>query len=64
MEFHSIPEGMNVILELLHVSRGFSGGAVAKNLPANAGDTRDVGLIPGSEDLPEKEMATHPSIPA
>ena len=48
MEFHSIPEGMNVILELLHVSRGFSGGAVAKNLPANAGDTRDVGLIPGS----------------
>jgi len=27
---------------------GFSGGAVVKNLPANAGDTRDVGLIPGS----------------
>ena len=27
-----------------------------KNLPANAGDT---GLIPGSEDLLEKEMATH-----
>ena len=33
-----------------------------KNLPANAGDTRDVGLIPGSEDLLEKEMATHFSI--
>ena len=62
MEFNSIPEGMHVILELLHVSRGFSGGAVAKNLPANAGDTRDVGLIPGSEDLLEKEMATHFSI--
>ena len=24
-----------------------SDGAVAKNLPANAGDARDVGLIPG-----------------
>ena len=48
MEFHSIPEGMHVILELLHISRGFLGGAVAKNLPANARDTRDVGSIPGS----------------
>ena len=27
---------------------GFPGGTVVKNLPANAGDTRDVGLIPGS----------------
>ena len=26
----------------------FPGGAVVKNLPANAGDARDVGLIPGS----------------
>ena len=26
---------------------GFSGGSVVKNLPANAGDTRDSGLIPG-----------------
>ena len=26
---------------------GFPGGAVVKNLPANAGDTRDSGLIPG-----------------
>ena len=25
----------------------FSGGSVAKNLPANAGDTGDLGLIPG-----------------
>ena len=38
---------MHVILELLHISNGFLGGAVAKNLPANAGDTRDVGSIPG-----------------
>ena len=26
---------------------------VVKNLPANAGDKRDVGLIPGSERSPE-----------
>jgi len=26
----------------------FSGGPVVKNLPGNAGDARDVGLIPGS----------------
>ena len=29
------------------------------NLPANAGD---MGLIPGSEDPPEEETATHSSI--
>ena len=38
------------------------GGAVVKNLPANAGDTRDPGSIPGSEDPLEEEMATHSSI--
>ena len=27
---------------------GFPGGKLVKNLPASAGDTRDVGLIPGS----------------
>ena len=32
---------------------------VVKNLPHNAGDIRDVGLIPGLEDPLEKEMATH-----
>ena len=29
-----------------------SGGIVVKNLPANAGDTRDVGLIPESGRSP------------
>ena len=33
---------------------------VAKNLPANAGDLRN--LIPGWEDALEEEMATHSSI--
>ena len=28
---------------------GFQGNTVVKNPPANAGDTGDVGLIPGSE---------------
>ena len=32
---------------------------MVKNLPDNV---RDVGLIPGSEDPLEKEMATHSSI--
>ena len=35
---------------------------VVKNLPANAGDTRDTGAIPGSEDPLEKGMAPHYSI--
>ena len=35
---------------------------VIKNLPAKAGDTRDVGLILGGEDHLELKMATHSSI--
>ena len=42
---------------------------VVKNLPANAGDVRymgvnprDVGLIPGSGRCPGESMATHSSI--
>ena len=31
---------------------GFPGGTVVKNPPANAGDSRDVGLIPGSGRCP------------
>ena len=31
---------------------GFPGGAVVKNPPASAGDTRDVGSIPGSGRSP------------
>ena len=33
-------------------SSGFPGGTVIKNPPANAGDARDVDLIPGSERSP------------
>ena len=35
---------------------------MVKNPPANAGDIRDVGSIPGSEDSPEEGTATHSSI--
>ena len=35
---------------------------VVKNLPANAGDLRDMGSIPGQEDPLEEGMATHFSI--
>ena len=31
---------------------GFPGGTVVKNLPANAGDAEDTGLIPGSRRFP------------
>ena len=33
---------------------GFPGGSVVKNSPANAGDTRDVGFIPGPGRSPGK----------
>ena len=35
---------------------------MVKNPPANAGDTRGAGSIPGFEDPLEKGMATHSSI--
>ena len=44
--------------------QGFPGGSVAKNLPANAGVAGDSGSIMNQEDLLEREMATHSSIPA
>ena len=41
---------------------GLPGGSVVKNLPANAGDTGDVGSISGSGRSPGEGMATHSSI--
>ena len=35
-------------------------GLVVKNLPANAGDIRNTGWIPGWENPLEEHMATHP----
>ena len=33
-----------------------------KSLPANAGDVRDMGSIPGLGRSPEKDMATHSGV--
>ena len=38
----------------------FSGGSVVKNTPANAGDAREVGLIPGSGRFPGVEYGNLP----
>ena len=39
----------------VHTNWGFPGGSVVKNLPANAGDTRNAGLTPGSWRSPGEE---------
>ena len=46
----------------IHFNGAFQVALVVKNLPANAGDARDAGLIPGSGRFLEKEIATHSSI--
>ena len=47
---------MGTAVELFTVKilsyRGFPGGSAVKNPPANAGDTRDMGSIPGSQRSP------------
>ena len=51
--------------ELLLLSRAhwvFPGGAVLKNPPANAGDIRDVGSIPGLGRSPGEENGNSLSI--
>ena len=47
-------------LGTVKVKTGVPGGSVVKNLPANAGDTGDMGSIPDSSL--EEEMANHSSI--
>ena len=48
-----ITESMHMSLsKLWEIVRGFPGGSVVKNLPANAGDSRDAGLIPESGRSP------------
>ena len=38
---------------------GFPSGSAVKNLPANSGDTRDAGSVPGLGKNPEKEIANY-----
>ena len=47
-----------VIKQSLSPLWGFPGGSVVKNLPANAGDTGDLGLIPGLGRSPGKGNGT------
>ena len=51
--------GQETSYHLPQYSRSFPGGAVVKNLPANAGDA---GSIPGREETLEEETATSSSI--
>ena len=44
------------------IIRAFQVTLVIRNLPANAGDARNVGWIPRLGRSPEEEMATHSSI--
>ena len=37
-----------MFLEVSVAPKGFPDGTMVKNLPANAGDTKDMSLIPGS----------------
>ena len=46
--------GSTVGLLRLGCMQGFPGGTVVKNPPANAGDTREAGLIPGSGRSPRE----------
>ena len=47
---------------LMRSFKGFPCGSVVKNLPANAGDTGDLGSIPGSGRPLEEKIATDSSI--
>ena len=49
---------MKPLLLFLGTVSAVRGGTGVKNLPANTGDARDVGSIPGSEISPEQDMAT------
>ena len=42
--------------------RAFKAGLVVRNLPANEGDVRDIGSIPGSGRSPREGTATHSNI--
>ena len=44
----------NIIIKII-TGTGFPGDTVVNNLPANAGDARDMDLIPGSGRYPEAE---------
>ena len=54
--------GFHIYINGWSAFKGLPGDTVVKNQPAKAGDSGDTGLIPGSGNPPEEEMATHSSI--
>ena len=44
----------------MYMYMGFPGGLVVKNPPANAGDVKDAGSIPGSGRSPEGRNSRSP----
>ena len=62
--FNDVTGAWTLLVGILHQVKKMASqlGLVVKNLPANAGDVRDVGSIPGSGRSPEVEMTTHFSI--
>ena len=53
-----------IYIHYLYYTLGFPGGTVVKNLPANAGVTRSLGLIPGLGRSPGGENTAHSSMVA
>ena len=51
-DFHGALQEVISVSWRLVFSIGFPGGAVVKNLPANVGDTRNVGSVSGLERFP------------
>ena len=49
---HYFQSVLNIYWAILYYEWGFPGVASGKNLPANAGDTRDADSIPGSGRSP------------
>ena len=46
------PRKLSYVMHVLWTHSGFPGDIVVKSSPAHAGDTKDVGLIPGSGRSP------------
>ena len=49
-------------MQLNPIGKSYPGGSVVKNLPANAGYTRETGSVSGLGRALEEEMAIHYSI--
>ena len=60
----SLPSKDSLLCREVETQRGLLRWLSGKGSTCNAGGAGDAGLIPGSEDPLEEDMATHSSIPA